>query len=348
MKKPKILFVTPSFQSFITNDIQILSENHEVVVNSYSWRNKRLAPLFLVQQFFFVLRNILSIKFIFISFGGYWSFFPTLLGKIFGKPAFIVLHGTDCASIPELNYGSLRIPILKWVCKKSYEWATCLFPVSASLVKTENDYFVKGNRIKNGFQHHFPEIKTEYHIIPNGLDIEFWQAEEKVQREEKSFLTVMSADQFVLKGGDLICDMAGKFPDCRFYFAGLDAPKNQYDLPENIFFLGKLKPAQLKSLYSKIRFYFQLSVFEGFGCALCEAMLCGCIPIGSKVNILPDIIGQSGYLIEHRDPELLQTLMNKALISKENNRLERIARERIVSDYPLENRKKQLLSYLPH
>lgn len=348
MKKPKILFVTPSFQSFITNDIQILSEDYEVVVNSYSWRNKRLASLFLMQQFFFIQRNIFSVKFIFISFGGYWSFFPTLLGKIFGKPAFIVLHGTDCAAIPELNYGSLRIPILKWVCKKSYEWATLLFPVSDSLVKTENDYFVKSKKIRNGFQHHFPEIKTEFHIIPNGLDIAFWQADKNIHREEKSFLTVMSPDQFLLKGGDLICDMAGKFPDFRFYFAGLDRPKNQIDLPENVFFLGKLSPFQLRGLYSKTRFYFQLSVYEGFGCALCEAMLCGCIPIGSKVNILPDIIGQSGYILDHRDSELLYKLMNRALISEENKTFEGIARERIVLDYTLEKRRKQLLYFLPH
>ena len=42
---------------------------------------------------------------------------------------------------------------------------------------------------------------------------------------------------------------------------------------------------KLRNYYSKSQFHFQLSMYEGFGLALCEAMLCRCIPIGSSVNM---------------------------------------------------------------
>jgi len=342
MSKSKVLFVCPSFQSFVKNDIQILSSDYEVIINNYQWGRKELAPWYLFQQFWAVGRSILSVDKIVVSFGGYWAFWPALLGKIFGKPTYIILHGTDCASIPELQYGSLRIPLLKWVCKKSYQYATYLLPVSESLVWHQNDYFKKNHT--QGFLHHFPELKTPYKFIPNGFDTSFWQKEVNVKKEPNSFLAVLSESQFVLKGGDLILQVAESFPDSSFYFAGLYKPAHLSHVPPNVHFLGKLDALELKNLYSKTRFYFQLSVFEGFGCALCEAMLCECIPIVSRVNILPLIISECGYILEKRDAPLLEKVIRCAL--KEEKYNGKASRKHIKELYPLEDRRDKILSAL--
>lgn len=347
MAKQKILFVTPSLQSFVKNDINLLSNRFNVVVNTYDWRKKNLAPLFILLQFLSIIRTLPAVKFTIISFGGYWAFFPCLLGKLFGKPTYIILHGTDCASIPELNYGSLRIPLLKWVCKKSYQWATALFPVSKSLEYTKTDFFSKDAEIKNGFRHHFPRLTTTSFTIPNGFDPEYWKPEEQTQREENAFLAVFSAVQFVLKGGDLICEIAQRFPQCQFRIVGMDKPEGMEKLSSNVSFLGKLDRKTLRSYYSRSGFYFQLSVFEGFGCALCEAMLCGCIPIGSKVNEIPEIIGDAGLILPFRNIDLLEKLMQNALDLGNKPELRQISRARVISKYSLENRKKLLFSLLP-
>jgi glycosyltransferase involved in cell wall biosynthesis len=346
MRKPKVLLVTPSFQSFVQQDIVFLSKNFDLTIDSYNWKRKELAPIFMVQQFFNVLININNMDLVLVHFGGYWSFFPGLLGKLFQKPVYIILHGTDCAAIPELNYGSLRIPLLKWFCKKSYDWATRLLPVSHSLVSSGNDFFQKGITIKNGFQHHFPFLKTPYSVIPNGFDPEFWKPNQNISKSPNTFLAVLSSEQYMLKGGDLIMELAKRFPECIFKIAGMNKPELFNLKSENVHFLGNLNPEKLKAEYQKVNFYFQLSVFEGFGCALCEAMLCGCTPIGSKVNIIPEIIGETGYILEHRDINILEKLIRRILELPQASQINLNARQRIIEKYSLENRKKMLLSSL--
>lgn len=344
-KKPYLLLVTPSFQTFIKQDIKILSEKFEIKIDNYPWRKKKYAPLFLILQFFHLLIFIPKSFAIIIQFGGYWSFFPSLLGKFFKKPVLIILHGTDCASIPELNYGSLRLPMLKWFCKKSYEWASLLVPVSQSLIYHHNNYFNYGRALTNGIKFHFPTLKTPFQVIPNGFDLNFWKPNKEIIKNGTVFTSVLSKEQFKLKGGDLILELAKIFPNFSFSIVGMEKPQNQ-NIPENLFFLGRLEPSQLRCIYQKSDFYLQLSIFEGFGCSLCEAMLCGCVPIGSCVNEIPNIIGDSGKIVFNRmvsslEEEILRFTSNyKTLKTKER------PEERIALLYNLENRKKLIYNAL--
>ena len=113
----------------------------------------------------------------------------------------------------------------------------------------------------------------------------------------------------------------------------------------NIIHLGRLTPNELKKWYSKTQFYLQLSVFEGFGVALCEAMLCNCIPIVSNVNFLPSIIGKSGFILDKRNSDKLYNLIKTALKS-DISILESKARERIIKYFPISKRKKILTEVL--
>lgn len=346
MTKSKVLLVTPSFQSFVLQDIAILSEKHNLIINTYNWRIKEFAPFYMIMQFFHVLAYINQVSFVLVHFGGYWSFFPSLLGKIFRKPVFIVLHGTDCASIPELNYGSLRISLLKWFCERSYDWASMLLPVSDSLVQSSNDFYQAGKQLPNGFLHHFPFLKTPYRVIPNGFDLEFWQTDGEIIKNGKTFMAVMSAEQYILKGGDMITEIAKRMQDCTFYIAGMQEP-SALQVPRNLTFLGKISSSEIRKYYQKSDFYFQLSIFEGFGCALCESMLCGCYPIGSIVNNIPEIIGETGTLLQKREINFLEKKIKLMLDLTKGEKQNLNPRERIINAYSLENRKKLLFSILP-
>lgn len=294
-----------------------------------------------------ILLNVFSIKKIFISFGGYWSFIPSLLGKIFGIDVYIILNGTDSASIPEIKYGSLRKFPLRWFCGQSYRMATKLLPVSESLIFIENDYFYESKSKLQGIKHFFPTLSTPIKVIHNGVDTNYWKPSTSDKKELNSFVSVFSGnDQYVLKGADLIIELANKFAQCKFYLVGIDCPSDLVNNNQNLFFINRLSREDLRVLYNKAEFYFQLSIFEGFGVALAEAMACECIPIGSSANIIPKIIGDSGFILRRRNISDLETLVTKALLAEKKDELKMRARKRIVENYTIKKREEELLSLI--
>jgi glycosyltransferase involved in cell wall biosynthesis len=106
-----------------------------------------------------------------------------------------------------------------------------------------------------------------------------------------------------------------------------------------------MKPTELLDLYNSHQFYLQLSTSEGFPNALGEAMTCGCIPIGSAVGAIPEIIGDSGIVLAKKELNLLENqifkLLNQNLAAFSNE-----AYQRILKLFNFEKRKKALLKVL--
>lgn len=292
--------------------------------------------------------NIRNLHIIVISFGGYWAFAPSLMGRIFRKPVYIIVHGTDCASIPSVGYGMLRKNPLRTICKWSYTLASAIIPVSESLKFAQNSFYEPKDEKEcfQGLLQFFPDLTTPMRVIYNGLDPEFWKMQEGDLKTENTFLAVFSSSQFFLKGGDLIVEMAGRFPNAVFYIAGTSSAEKQEVWPANVVLLGRLSPEELRSYYRKTTFYFQLSLFEGFGCSLCEAMLTECVPIGSSVNMIPEIIGEAGFVLQRRVVNELEEIIQHVLSKPDTRRMGKMARERVIENYSLEKRKKELLRFL--
>src|SRR5690625_7165697 len=126
----------------------------------------------MLRQIIMLLFTFRRYKAIIISFGGYWSLIPPVFGKIFKIPVFTIVHGTDCASIPSIKYGMLRKKHLRKICKWTYQSSDMIFPVSESLIYTDNHYDtspIKRER-KKGLKHFFPKLMTTMQGIHNGLN----------------------------------------------------------------------------------------------------------------------------------------------------------------------------------
>jgi glycosyltransferase involved in cell wall biosynthesis len=52
---------------------------------------------------------------------------------------------------------------------------------------------------------------------------------------------------------------------------------------------------------------------EGLPNALCEAMLCGCVPVGTKRNGIPTAIGDCGFYVPYDDPKAAAEAIKKRL-----------------------------------
>lgn len=344
-KKEKIIFVAPALNAFIQSDLDILEAEYTVKTNVYNWKQKVLTPVFLLLQFFTLLIQVPGAKAVVIEFGGYWSVIPSLLGRFLKTPTYIILHGTDCSHLPSIGYGSLRKKWLKKACRISYQNANQLLPVSESLAATNNTYNLNILDQKQGFRNQFQHLNTPYTVIHNGLNCENWE-NESTTKEPNSFLSVFTNSQFILKGGDLILKAAEQYPNATFYMVGVTKDDHINNVPKNVKLLGRLKPEELKKLYQKCQFHFQLSMFEGFGLALCEAMLGECIPIGSSVNYLPEIIGSSGFVLQTKNTKQLFSVIDKALSVEDKAELGKSARTRIQTLFPMEKRKMELLKVI--
>lgn len=350
--KERIIYISPDETSFTRKDIDFLSKRYEISSIQQQWSDKSKIIFVFLRQLFFLMRMMPKSVAIIVMFGGYWSILPALLGKLFNKPVFIILGGADCVSFPEYNYGSLRKPLLKKIIHWSYFLAERLLPVDESLVITDYNYDSRVKGKKQGYKYYFPSLTTPYTVINNGFDPDYWQVPE-VPKNPLVFTTIARVDdqsRFSIKGFDLVIRIAGSFPDHRFNIIGMDLTfaKSLGVLPGNIIIHDFLSPENIKALLIESRFYLQLSVSEGFPNALCEAMLCECIPICSQVGGMPYIIRDSGVLIERKDVELIVHKISE-LINYSSGELKsrgELARMNIKIRFPIEKRENAFLDIL--
>ncbi len=310
----KILYFYPIYTSFVQSDYVLLKERYSVRRFHFHAAQKILTPYYLLLQLLFILYHLWSADKFVSQFSGYHSFLPALLGKYFRKPHYIILHGTECNNFPEYNYGYLIRPLLFWFSKKSLAWSSKLLPVSEALVSTEYTYRETRYRMQ-GFKQFYGNINTPYEVIHNGVAIDQFPIINYSERNPHTFLTVAtgldSANRRAIKGIDLVIELARLTPENNYTFIGASKSPD-LDLPVNVIVVEYVPNHELVNYYNKHAFYIQVSASEGFGISVCEAMLCGCVPIVSNVGILPLIAGPKGYVLMTKEVTELVKLVELA------------------------------------
>ena len=86
-----------------------------------------------------------------------------------------------------------------------------------------------------------------------------------------------------------------------------------------------------------------MSRYEGHPNALSEAMLCECVPVGTKCGGIPEVIGKFGFYVPYGDVKATANAIKKAL---EHSNIGKKARVRIIKLFPLEKREKKLLNVI--
>lgn len=113
----------------------------------------------------------------------------------------------------------------------------------------------------------------------------------------KNFLRVLEAFEYFLRHNPdsphvLVCTgMWGwKNDELRDYLA-------QCDFADRVVFTGFAELADLPSLYHHADCFLYLSLYEGFGLPILEAMKSGCPVICSNTSSMPEVIGDTGTLV---------------------------------------------------
>jgi len=248
------------------------------------------------------------------------------IAALLGRRLACVIGGYEFASLPQVGYGNLRSPRRRWMTKTVWKRADALLYVDPSLMEEATAAFGHPGRA---------------HYVPTGYDPSYWSPgpEPAVDR----VLTVCHAprlDQVRLKGVDLFIRAAGVIPEVEFHVVGT-LPQN-LERPRNVVVHGWLDRGSLRTAYREAKVYCQLSLHEGLPNALCEAMLCGCIPVGSDANGIPRAIGDTGYIVE-RNVNAVVAGIREALSRAE---LRGQGRRRIEGLFPIGRRREGLKAAL--
>lgn len=309
------------FSSFIEKDYDILSSSHEVEKVSFSgFRDAaKLAGA------------IMNCRLVLIWFAGGHAALAVLLSWLLGKKSIIVVGGFDVACIPQINYGRFtQSTTRRLLTKYALKFADRVLVFDPSL---------KDDAIKNaGIDGH----NIDY--LPTGFkSSEFFPKGEK----EPLVLTVAMGESWeraLIKGIDVFVKSAKYLPAISFKVIGIGGEASlrlKENALKNVEFTGHVSQEELISSYQRAKVYCQLSMREGLPNALCEAMLCECIPVGTDRNGIPRAIGDTGFIVPYGDAKAAAEAISNAL--KDTGIKGKNARERIIELFPEKRREDGLL-----
>lgn len=84
----------------------------------------------------------------------------------------------------------------------------------------------------------------------------------------------------------------------------------KFALKDKVKFLGFLPQKKMPRLYSQALAFVSPSLYEGFGLANLEAMVCGCPVVAGNTGASPEIVGSAGLLV---DPENVSAVTSAML-----------------------------------
>ncbi len=325
-KDTKILFVHPAEAAFIQADLDLLRKHYNVRVLDIGSRKRNLRGV--LGAVCGMARGVLWADLTFCWFAERHAEWMVRISRMLGRPSIVVVGGYEVAKVPEIGHGSLFDPKKAKMVKYILRRATKVLPVDESL---------KDDAMKNlGID------GKNFQTVHTGHDSEKFKP---AGRKENMVLTVGFVDKVTIrrKGLDVFVKAAGYLKDVKFVLVGNSSDNTMDALramaPSNVEFAGFVPHDQLAGYYQRAKVYCQLSMYEGLPNALCEAMLCECVPVGTKVSGIPTAIGDTGFYAPVGDPKGAADAIKQALVSNKG----KDARARIVSEFSVGKREKAIV-----
>ena len=303
--------------TFIQRDIDILSKHFDV--DEISIRKAR--------DIITLAKKVKNSDVIFVWFAGKHAGISVFLARWFRKKSIVVVGGYDVAKVPEINYGLWAVGSLwdKTLAKYALKNADAVISVSKSLVNNLRKYV---------------NIKRKILVVPTGYDSSFWKPSHNEKEDMVLTVALINREERIkLKGIDLFLKVAKNCPYLEFLIIGV---KNEMRgkigkliESKNVKILPPLPPSELRKYYQKAKVFALLSLSEGLPNTLCEAMLCGCVPVVTNVGAMPNVVGEYGFIVNRNEQEICQAIKKAISLSP---KLSKKAREKIIREFSIGTR----------
>ena len=318
-ERARILYVHSRKASFVAIDRAILAER---------WDVEDLYQPGRLPNPFKLVPAVLRADLVFGWFASWHTFLPVTLAWLLRKPSVQIIGGFDTANMPDIGYGyqqgGLRRWASRWIMRRAGHLVT-------------NSFY---SRSEIGANTPIPPERVE--VVHHGVPDPFGPLDPGREREPLA-LTVghLVTSTLMQKGHQPFVEAARHLPEVRFVFVGRwhdEAIERLRELAgDNVEFTGWLSDADLHDLYRRASVYVQASRHEGFGLAVAEAMLAGCVPVVMDVTAMPEVVDGAGVLISSQEPQAVADGVRRALALGPG--AHQAARDRILSEFPIEIRR---------
>ena len=296
-----------------------------------------LVPFFLLAEFLNLLKLIKKTKPHIIH--AHWilpqGFVAALANKLTGIPYVVTTHGGDIYGLQ----GRFASFCKGYALKK----AAIVTVVSNDIQKT----------IKKKFSEN---IHTQ--VIPMGVDASFFHPAKNDPQLRKKFgitgpfllyvgrLSEKKGVKYLLAAFPLVLKC---FSDCKLLIVGtgeisreLKQLTDSLNLQDNVIFAGALPNKELPSYFASADIFIGPSITaeggdtEGFGLTFVEAVMSGCIVVGTNVGGISDIIqnGKTGFLIQEKNATAIADTLIRILEDRQQaDNLKILARERMIQKF---------------
>nr|WP_168216205.1 glycosyltransferase family 4 protein [Halorussus halobius] len=320
-------------QPYVRKDVRLLEKDFRVthVEVDYNRQLRTLAKD--VKGFSRMILEIARADVVYHWFANLHAYVGLRVAEVVGTPTVVTVGGFEVAHVPQFEYGGLLDSTDARRIRYVLEHADTVLTVDDGLKRdAQRNLGVSGDHIRT---------------VPTGYDPERFTPEPASER--RLVLTVAAESKWNrarLKGLDTFVSAASGFDDTEFVVVGVSGDAYERlaaDAPPNVTLVKPVPQDELVSWYQRAQVYCQLSFREGLPNSLCEAMLCGCTPVGADVQGIRTAIGDAGFLVPFGDVEATREAIERAF--QTNGRAD-VARNSIANRFHWKRRKEELVGEL--
>ena len=318
----KIVLTCGKMEEFVRRDSEILQEEYDVEELIFSKMSR--------SQFITTMKKKMKeADLMFGWFAGWHSALGVKYAKRAKKKSIVTAGGYDVVSMPEINYGLWRS--IKGKIPSGYAIRNADVVISVSKTN-QNEMLEKALPKKN-------------RLIYSGVDTKSFYPGDKKENIAITVGTVKNSN-LKRKGLETFVKAAKYVPSIPFYVIGRTDSDDALSYltsiaTPNVKFTGHVSNKELGEWYQKAKVYVQSSAHEAFGLSMAEAMYCKCVPVVSDRGALPEIVGETGFVVPYDDPKKTGEFVKKVIdenISGED------AHKRVKENFTLDIHRKRLLS----
>lgn len=308
----RIAIITPRvIPPFARLDAELISQFCDVVVFPY------FGPRSIVG----LQKLVKSSDAVIIWFLGRHAPSAVLMARCLRVPMISVIGGFEVAWVSSIGYGikprTIKERIIKWMISQS------------NLVLSVSSFS------RNEAVSRFPQYSQKFRLVPNAVNTTRFTLPTSGSRRGVISVGAITRETIGRKSWQAVSDVAARMPDVQFSVIGRvgDSAGRAFvqQLPSNVSWYGYLADEQLISKLQGASLYLQPSIHEAFCVALAEAMACGCFPVVSKLGALPEVVGETGTMLQSLSSDSIEAAIRKGLNRPESDRLK--IRDRIVARF---------------